>query len=236
MEGKQPQHKLGLISIICLLVGAVVVLAFIVLKGNKILMLSDSNSVKYNNKSFKKDTNKSKRYLVINNYYQKNSNKSYQTRQYTDTLPYNLTANSYEKYTPKQNGIIFDINYADTLDLQMLRGIGPTFARRICKYRDKLGGFVRLNQLKEVYGMTDTLYNSIIKQLKITAFEPKKININSVNIKELTKHPYIDYYLAKRIIEFHNSYGEFKNVYDLKKVYLMDETTFKRIKPYVGLN
>src|SRR5574344_521719 len=61
-----------------------------------------------------------------------------------------------------------DLNTCDSLDLQLLPGIGVVFSRRIVLYRQKLGGYVSKEQLMEVYGMTGQLYNSIAPNLTLS--------------------------------------------------------------------
>ena len=58
--------------------------------------------------------------------------------------PYTQT----EKYAP---GTLVELNTADTTILKKVPGIGSTFARRIIKYRELLGGFYDVSQLAEVY-------------------------------------------------------------------------------------
>jgi len=43
-------------------------------------------------------------------------------------------------HNTRDPSFVIEINRADTLDLQRLRGIGPSFARRITGYRKRLGG------------------------------------------------------------------------------------------------
>lgn len=59
----------------------------------------------------------------------------------------------------KQN---INLNTTDSLQLISLKGIGPTFASRIIKYRNKLGGFIYKEQLKEVYGLDSIALKEII--------------------------------------------------------------------------
>jgi competence protein ComEA len=58
-----------------------------------------------------------------------------------------------------------DINLADSTSWEDLPGIGPVMASRIVRYRNRLGGFANRNQLQEVYGMTDSLYEKISPML-----------------------------------------------------------------------
>ena len=71
--------------------------------------------------------------------------------------------------------VTVDLNAADTSGYKLLRGIGSIYAARIIKYRTMLGGFVEINQLQEVYGLSDSLLNSFIDQLVIKeSFSPKQ--------------------------------------------------------------
>ncbi len=141
---------------------------------------------------------------------------------------------SNNKYISKPQPI-FDLNKADTIDLQALRGIGPSYSRRIFKYGQKLGGYVRIEQLKEVYGMTDTLYTSIKPYLKINNPNPKKLNLNTSTIKELSSHPYIDFYLAKAIIKLRFDLKSFKSIEEIKQIHLLDQETYNKLLPYLEL-
>lgn len=131
--------------------------------------------------------------------------------------------------------IILDLNQADSLDLQILRGIGPSYGKRIYIYGQKLGGYVEISQLKEVYGMTDTLYNSIALYLKIDNPNPSKININTSTIKELSSHPYIDFYLAKAIIKLRIELGKYSSLEEIRQIHLLDEKNYEKLLPYLEL-
>jgi competence protein ComEA len=62
---------------------------------------------------------------------------------------------------------VVEINTADSLSIVYLKGIGPGFTKRIMKYRAMLGGFHSINQLKEVYGMTDSTFTLLSSQIKL---------------------------------------------------------------------
>lgn len=142
---------------------------------------------------------------------------------------------SYDKkteYKPKIN-VSVELNSADTTELLKVRGIGPTLSRRIVKYRDKLGGFVVVNQLMEVYGMDSAWFEIMKPSLRVDTNLIAKISINSVLQEDLEKHPYIAGNAAKAIVNYRQQHGRFTSVDDLKKVYVIDEKMFEKIKPYV---
>ena len=53
---------------------------------------------------------------------------------------------------------MIELNSADSARLTELKCIGASLARRIVNYRNRLGGFINKDQLKEVYGMDDDRY------------------------------------------------------------------------------
>lgn len=139
------------------------------------------------------------------------------------------------KVYPEKKPFTVLSNLADTLDLQQIKGIGPAFARRIVKYREQLGGFVAKEQLKEVYGINDDVYAGIEASFEIDLQHVRKLSINTITLQELKKHPYLDYYQAKEIIKYRETYGNFSNVEELQRVNLMDEHTYRKLKPYISV-
>jgi competence protein ComEA len=84
-----------------------------------------------------------------------------------------------------------ELNTADSIMLVELKGVGPAYAKRILKYRSLLGGFTKTEQIKEVYGMTNELFELICSQITINSNAISKFNINSIDFKTLNKHPYV---------------------------------------------
>ncbi|MCQ2350477.1 MAG: helix-hairpin-helix domain-containing protein [Paludibacteraceae bacterium] len=112
-----------------------------------------------------------------------------------------VSSGNYRHYNKREVGTI-ELNTADTILLQELKGIGPGFARRIFKYREQLGGFYAKEQLLEVYGFSDSLYNLIKERITVDETKIRKRNINTESISTLKRHPYISYYEARAIIEY----------------------------------
>lgn len=145
-------------------------------------------------------------------------------------------ADSYPTMVRTSHRTIVELNTADTLDLQQLYNIGPTFSRRIVRYRTLLGGFVNKGQLLEVYGMDSARYSDILPYIIIDTAAVSKIDINTATIDQLKRHPYLDYYQAKAIVRLRESQGLYQNIGDLLNVALIDQQTFSKIAPYITCN
>lgn len=131
----------------------------------------------------------------------------------------------------------FDLNLADTAQLIRIYGIGSKLSQRIIKYRNSLGGFISMNQLKEVYGLDSVVVKELNKKVFIDdEFQPVALSINTVSEKELAAHPYIKYNLAKAITTYRFQHGNFTSLEEIKKIALVDEAFYTRIKPYLTVN
>jgi DNA uptake protein ComE-like DNA-binding protein len=128
---------------------------------------------------------------------------------------------------------LVELNSADSLQLITIKGIGPSFASRIIKYRKMIGGFGDKKQLLEIYGFTPEMLNKVEKYITIDNSKIKKININSATFKEINAHPYIDYQTTKSIIEVRDFNGRFNNTNELIKFKLITEEQFEKIKYYI---
>lgn len=134
---------------------------------------------------------------------------------------------------PKPERVSVDINTADSAGLTKLKGIGPSFARRIIRFRDLLGGFYDKKQLLEVYGMDSLRFAEFSGYCTLGAGPVRKININTATVAELKKHPYFDYYLAKSIVDYRVIHGNFDRVEQLRFTPMFYEDLYKKIAPYM---
>ena len=131
----------------------------------------------------------------------------------------------------------FDINLADSTQLKKIYGIGNVLSARIIAYRERLGGFVSLHQLREVYGLDSAVLKQLNEKIYISKdFKPLAIVVNEATEKELALHPYIKSRLAKAITAYRFQHGRFNTIEDLQKIALINDETFGRIKPYLVLN
>ena len=107
--------------------------------------------------------------------------------------------------------VIVDINSADTTMLISLPCIGSYFARNIVSYREKLGGFIELDQLLEIYAFDSVRLEKIKSHLIIDSIETRKVRINHDDFKTILRHPYIEYEDVKKIVNYRESKGMIKN-------------------------
>lgn len=136
----------------------------------------------------------------------------------------------------RKQPLSIELNSADTLTLQLLHGIGPAFARRIVRYRERLGGFVDTDQLLEVYGFTPELLAHIKPYITLDSTAITPIAINSIGLKELSRHPYIEYYQARDIVRLRGMGVVFVNEDDLRAVPSMADSTMRRLMPYIDFS
>jgi competence ComEA-like helix-hairpin-helix protein len=139
-----------------------------------------------------------------------------------------------EAATPaiKAAPVLISINSADSIELLRVRGIGPAFARRIIRYRDLLGGFHSASQLLEVYGLDSTRFEMIAGSFSFDHSLLSLIDVNNAEIKDLTAHPYIDFYLAKSIVDERVKKGVLVSDADLYGIPLMHDAIHQKIIPY----
>lgn len=133
----------------------------------------------------------------------------------------------------RRAALVVELNSADSLDLVQLYNIGPVFARRILRYRERLGGFCSVEQLKEVYGMDSVRYGSLLPYVRIDTTQIHRIDINSASLDQLKRHPYLDYYQAKAIVQLRDKVGPFQEVEDLRNIPTIEIATYNKIAPYL---
>ena len=129
--------------------------------------------------------------------------------------------------------IPIDINLADSTMFETLPFIGPTLAKRIVLYREKLGGFYSITQLTEVWGLQDSVFQKIKDRVLLSEDGFKKIDINVVQLNDLKSHPYFGYKIANAIIKFRDQHGSFKSLDDIQKIVLIDEGIYNKIVHYL---
>jgi len=135
----------------------------------------------------------------------------------------------------KPSGFTFmEINRADTTILQQLKGIGSVTADKIVQYRNKLGGFYSINQLKEINGLYPDALVRLQSLMKVDTTQIVKINVNKASLERLKSHPYLSFYQAKVIVELRKARSVIKNMDELAPFKEFSKADIERLKWYLA--
>jgi DNA uptake protein ComE-like DNA-binding protein len=129
-----------------------------------------------------------------------------------------------------------EVNTTDSAGLVAVPGIGPSFAKGIIKYRDKLGGFHSLDQLAEVYVLKDKP-DAVVKlkeRLVVDTLMVRRIPVNTAPVEELAAHPYLGWKVAKALVAYRGQHGPFRNVADIKGCVLVSDSLCRKLAPYLS--
>jgi competence ComEA-like helix-hairpin-helix protein len=138
------------------------------------------------------------------------------------------------KSAKKESIAIIDINKATAEDLEKIYGIGQGLSSRILKERAKYGGFVSMDQLEDVWGLSTEVVASLQQRFAVKELpDYQRININTATINELTKLPYFKYALARNIVAYRSMNGQFKTIEDLTKISAFPVDRIKIIALYL---
>lgn len=118
---------------------------------------------------------------------------------------------------------------ADTASLRKVPGIGRYYASRIVRYRNDLGGYVSVAQLSEIEGIPE----AALSYFRVTGGAVRKLNLNRLTLNELKHHPYINFYQARRIIDYRRLKGPLHSIDDLRLLKDFSQRDIDRLRPYV---
>ena len=121
------------------------------------------------------------------------------------------------------------LNTADTTVLKTVPGIGPYYARKVMEYGERLGGYVSVDQLDEIEGFPLEAKDYLI----IEGASPRLLNVNTLSLNELRRHPYINFYQAKAITDYRRLHGPLRSLNDLRLSKDFPPEAIKRLEPYV---
>jgi DNA uptake protein ComE-like DNA-binding protein len=159
-----------------------------------------------------------------------------QKENYSTTTPQAMAPQEYSKPIPKSERTKkpIDINAASVDEWKTLPGIGDVLSARIVKFRDKLGGFISIEQVQKTYGISDSTFTLIKPYLQLSASsQVKKININAVSEQELSGHPFVSRGVARAIIGLRDKMGQFKSVDDIRKIAFISDEMYANMAPYL---
>ena len=147
---------------------------------------------------------------------------AYEPIEERDTVRYPIKIQSDERIV---------LNRADTTILRKVPGIGSHFARKIVEYRRRLGGFYRVQQLLEIEDFPETAIAFFIIP---DSTQPKPcINVNRLSLNELKRHPYINFYQARDIVDYRRLHGPIKSLKELSLSRDFTPEAIERLEAYV---
>jgi competence protein ComEA len=165
--------------------------------------------------------------LMIQGQYEKIPDTIRNRKPVTRSQPYRQ---SEKRQEPK---IFLDINSCDSASLEALPGIGPVLSARIVKYRNLLGGYASVDQLREVYGLTEETFNLVSGRLTADLSKIRKIDINSADYKQLIRLPYFEKYEVTAILKYRELTGKVHGMDDLIDNKLITEDKAEKVKYYL---
>lgn len=136
---------------------------------------------------------------------------------------------------------ILELNRADSLDLQYIRGIGPAVAKQIIRKREALGGFYKPQQLAEIQGVliglenTNWTLDSLYEHFTVDTTLIRLLNVNHTPFKRLAKHPYINYDQAKQLDDLRHR-RTIRNEQDLIKYGIFSRVELEQLRPYLSFD
>jgi competence protein ComEA len=126
-----------------------------------------------------------------------------------------------------------ELNTCDSASLVVLPGIGPVLSARIIKYRRLIGGYVKVSQLKEVYGLPEETYNMISSRLMADPALVRKIKVNSADFAALSRHPYFKRNEVSAIMKFRELKGSIVGIDEMLENNLISVETAEKIRDYL---
>ncbi len=125
-----------------------------------------------------------------------------------------LTGFSSKKILPLK-----DINTATLNDLKAVTGVGDVLAGRILEERNKWNGFVSIDQLDFVWGLSGNALQEVKRAFAVKAYPVvNKVNINKCSKEELLHIPYINAVKAKQILIYRSKLDRPITIADLEKI------------------
>lgn len=134
------------------------------------------------------------------------------------------------KYPLKlKEGQTVNLATADTAQLKKVPGIGTWWARRIVNYGSRLGGYVSVEQLREI----EDFPVEALPYFRIVNPHVTKLNLNTFTLNQLRRHPYINFYQAREICDFRRLKGKITDISQLSLLKDFPPEEIERLRPYV---
>ncbi|MCG9900739.1 MAG: helix-hairpin-helix domain-containing protein [Hydrotalea sp.] len=127
-----------------------------------------------------------------------------------------------------------DINKATQEEWKSLPGIGEVISGRIIKFRERLGGFAKIEQVAETYGLADSVFQKIRPKLKLSSISVQKISVLQAEEEVLSAHPYISRSLARAWVQARAGWIAPVGPEQLLQLRGMDQVLLDKLMPYLS--
>lgn len=147
-----------------------------------------------------------------------------------------LRKDSLPRWAEENKDTILNLRTADTVELKMIHGIGSYRARQIVRYREQLGGFVSVEQVLEAKGMENVDADSLLAHFWIDSVKIEAMNVNSVGVQRLSRHPYLRFEQAQAIYELRRKKIRLDSIQQLQQIECISAETLEKIAPYLNFD
>ncbi len=139
------------------------------------------------------------------------------------------------EYSESSGEILDDINSVQFDELMNVKGVGRTAAYEIIRYREKLGGFTSMEQLKDIPCIDGEMYDILCSYFSVqseSAYDStgEKIDLNTATVRELASVDGISEKTAQNIVLYRKKYGDFVSISELMEVDGIGTELFQKIK------
>ena len=150
-----------------------------------------------------------------------------------------LAQDTMPRYVSPKRDTVLNLRTADTTELKLIRGIGAYRAQQIVRYREQLGGFASVEQLREVKALQPLLADSLAADSLFMHFVldsviTNPLRINSTRPESLQRHPYLSFEQAKAIYELRRRKIRLKSIDQLRDLDCLTEADLLRLQPYLS--
>ncbi|MBQ9144509.1 MAG: helix-hairpin-helix domain-containing protein [Paludibacteraceae bacterium] len=196
------------------------------------------NMLKYRAKGgkYRKPDDLKRLYGMTDSMYQALTPYIHIAREEIDSLVDSVRMDSLPQWQKENKDTIINLRTADTTELKMLYGIGSYRARQIVRYREQLGGFVRVEQVLEAKGMDGVNADTLLQHLYMDSVIVEQIPINQVGVQRLARHPYLRFEQAKTIYELRRQKICLDSIQQLNELDCLSSETLEKIAPYLNFD
>ena len=197
------------------------------------------NMVKYRaaGGKYRKPEDLKKLYGMTDSMYQALTPYIYIAREEVDSVAVDsLRKDSLPRWEEENKDTILNLRTADTVELKMIHGIGSYRARQIVRYREQLGGFVSVEQVLEAKGMENVDADSLLAHFWIDSVKIEAMNVNSVGLQRLSRHPYLRFEQAQAIYELRRKKIRLDSIQQLQQIECISAETLEKIAPYLNFD